>query len=105
MEVLQRQEVVSPTSPVVEAFTPTETVPNSTEVASDTALHPMRPMLPTQPQQPCNVITASLEELQAELRQLQELVRYSPGYTQRRLGIQGSVTSGPTRIALARCML
>ncbi len=27
-------------------------------------------------------------------------VRHPPGYTQRRLGIHGSMTSGPTRIAL-----
>jgi hypothetical protein len=37
MEALQQQEVASPISPAVEAFTPEETAPNSAEAASDAA--------------------------------------------------------------------
>ncbi len=68
-EALQQQEAASPTSPAVEEFTLKETAPSSTEAASDTAPQP------SQPPQPCDVVTVSLEELQAELRQLQELER------------------------------
>ncbi len=66
-EALQQQEAASPTSPAVEAFTLKETVLHSAEAASDVASQY------TQPPQPCNVVTVSLEELQTELRQLQEL--------------------------------
>jgi hypothetical protein len=68
-EALQQQEIASPPSPAVEAFTPEEIAPNGAEVASDAAPQP------TQPPPPCDVTTASLEELQAELRQLQVLER------------------------------
>ncbi len=55
------------TLPAVEAFTPEKTAPNSAEVASDAALQS------TQPPPSCDIATTSLEELQARLRQLQEL--------------------------------
>ncbi len=57
MVALQQQEVASPTSPAVEAFTPKETVPHSAETASNAAPQP------TQPPQLCDVTTALLEEL------------------------------------------
>ncbi len=69
-EALQQQEVASLSSPAVKAFTPKETAPHSTYAASDAV-----PQL-TQPPQPCNIATALLEELQVELRQLQELERW-----------------------------
>ncbi len=68
-EALQQQEVASLTLTMVEAFIPEETAPHSIEAASNVASQP------TQPPLPCDVATASLEELQAELRQLQELER------------------------------
>ncbi len=55
METPQQRDVASPTSSAVRVFTPIETAPNSAEVASDAALQPLRP---------CNVATASMEELQ-----------------------------------------
>ncbi len=69
-KALQQQEVASLTSPAVEAFTPKGTAPQSTEAASNAAPQP------TQPSQPCDVVTTTLEELQAELRPLQELERW-----------------------------
>ncbi len=66
-ETLQQQEVAFPTLPAVEAFTPKETVPHSAETSSNAAPQP------TQPLQLCNVTTALLEALEAELRQLQKL--------------------------------
>jgi hypothetical protein len=69
MEAPQQLEVASPTLPAVEAFTPEGTAPHSTEAVSDAAPQP------TKPPQPCDVATASLKELQAELKQLQELER------------------------------
>ncbi len=68
-EALQQQDVASLTLPAVEAYTLEETAPHSTEAASDEAPQPTQPLLPY------DVATASLEELQAELRQLQELER------------------------------
>ncbi len=68
-EALQQQEIASPTSPVVEAFTPKKITLNSAEVISNAATQPTKPPLP------CDVATALIDEPQVELRWLHELER------------------------------
>jgi hypothetical protein len=54
----------SPTPPAVEAFTPEETALNSTESTDN---------MGTQPLLQCDVATASMEEMQAEIHCLEQL--------------------------------
>ncbi len=67
MEAPHQQEATSPTSPAVEAFTPDETAPNSAEGAGDTG---------TQQPQQCDLATASMGKMEAELHHLEQLQRH-----------------------------